>query len=270
MPTLTVDGHGLHYVERGEGDPLLLVMGLSGTHLSWGEPFLDALAEDFTVISYDHRGVGHSTRVTEQFTLAQLADDAAGLLAGLGHDSAHVMGVSLGGMVAQEVALRHPERVRTLTIGCSYAGGEGSALTDPATFQRLAEAWGSGDRERALRTGWEINVSEDFAGRPGEYERWRETALALRVPLSVIGMQSQAAVQHDTSARLGEIAAPTLVVHGTEDGMLPPPNSRVIADRIPGARLEWMEGIGHLFWWEEPRRTADLIREHARTAAATT
>jgi 3-oxoadipate enol-lactonase len=267
MPSATVDGHDLHYLQRGEGEPLLLVMGMSGTHLSWGDPFLDALASDFSVITYDHRGVGKSSRIDKGFTLDQLADDAAALLDALGLESAHVVGVSMGGMVAQQLALRHPDRIRTLTIGCSYAGGEGSALSPPSTFQRLSEAWSSGDRERALRVGWEVNVSPAFASKPGAYEQWHDMAMALRVPLEVIGLQLQAISQHDTSARLGDIAAPTLVVHGTEDEMLPVANSRVIAERIPGARLVELEGIGHMFWWEQPERSAELVREHARAGA---
>jgi 3-oxoadipate enol-lactonase len=268
MPTVSVDGQQLHYVRCGEGEPLLLLMGLSGTHLAWGDPFLDELARHFALVAYDHRGVGRSSRVAGPFTLGRLAGDAAGLLDALGIDAAHVVGVSMGGMVAQELTLRHPERVRTLVLGCSYAGGEGSSLTPPETFERLAGAWTSGDRERALRTAWEVNVSPRFAGEPGAYEAWRAMALALPVPLGVIGLQIQAIFQHDTSARLAEIAAPALVVHGTEDRMLPPANSRAIAERIPGARLVELEGVGHLFWWEQPQRSAALIRDHARAAAA--
>ena len=268
MPKLTIGRQELHYLQRGGGEPLLLIMGMSGTHLAWGDPFLDELAADFSVIAYDHRGVGRSSRVEEPFTLAELADDAAALLDGLEIESAHVLGVSMGGMIAQELALRRPEMVRTLVIGCSYAGGEGSALTPPETFRRLADAWPSGDRDRALRAAWDINVSERYAGRPGAFEAWREMASTLPVALPVIGLQLQAIAPHDTSERLERIAAPTLVVHGTEDQMLPPANAKVIASRIPGARLQWMEGIGHLFWWEEPQRTADLVREHARAAAA--
>src|SRR3712207_189632 len=99
MPTATVHGNDLHYLRRGEGEPLLLVMGMSGTHLSWGDPFLDALvAHGFEVITYDHRGVGRSSRIAGQFTLEELADDAAGLLDALGIDRAHVAGISMGGM----------------------------------------------------------------------------------------------------------------------------------------------------------------------------
>ena len=270
MPTATVDGNDLHYERRGEGEPLLLITGMSGTHLGWGDPFLDALvAAGFEVIAYDHRGVGRSSRVDDDFTLEQLADDAAGLLDELGLRRAHAVGISMGGMVAQHLALRHPERLVTLTIGCSYGGGEGSSLTPPENFRRLAEAWASGDRERALRVAWEINLSEPFAERPGEYERWREMVLALPVPLAVIYMQLRAIAPHDTSARLAEIAVPTLLIHGTEDAMLPVQNSRVMAERIPGARLSELEGVGHLFWWEQPERSAELIAHHARAAATT-
>ena len=267
MPTASVNGFELHYAERGEGEPLLLIMGLAGTHLSWGEPFLDALAAGFRVIAYDHRGVGRSSRVGDDFTVVDLAEDAAGLLDALDLDSAHVVGISLGGMVAQELVLRHPERVRSLVLGCSYAGGEGSARTPPENLQRLGEAWQSGDREHALRTNWEINVSPGFAAQPGAYETWREMALAGRVSLAVIALQLRAGAGHDTSERLDRIAAPTLVVHGTADVMLPPENSRAIADRVPGARLVELDGVGHLFWWEQPQRSAELVRDHVRAAA---
>src|SRR5438477_1595769 len=134
-------------------------MGMSGSALHWGEPFLQALRADFEVIAYDHRGVGASSRLEGALTIAQLAEDAAGLLDALEVDAAHVLGISMGGMVAQELALAHPERVRTLTLGCTYCGGEGSSLTSPQVIGQLVEAMLSGDRERALRAGFEVNIS---------------------------------------------------------------------------------------------------------------
>src|SRR5271165_6568150 len=115
----------------GSGPPLLLIMGMSGTALHWGEPFLEPLRRDFDVIAYDHRGVGASSRLEGPVTIAEMAEDAAGLLDALGLDSAHVVGISMGGMIAQELALAQPARVRTLTLGCTYCGGEGSSLTEP-------------------------------------------------------------------------------------------------------------------------------------------
>ncbi len=257
----------LHHVRRGEGEPLLLVQGMSGTHLSWGEPFLSALERDFALVAYDHRGIGESGRLDGDFTIADLADDAARLLDRLGLGAAHVLGVSMGGMVAQELALRHPARVRTLTLGCTYSGGSGSALTDPAIFQRLTASWQSGDRERILRAAWEINVSAGFAGNDEAWTAFRDAALALPVPITVVMAQLRAISGHDTSERLREIAAPTLVIHGTEDRMLDVANGRRIAERIPSAGLEELEGVGHLFWIEQPERSAALVREHARAAS---
>jgi pimeloyl-ACP methyl ester carboxylesterase len=267
MPTKRVNGHDLHYEQRGEGEPLLLIMGMSGTHLTWGEPFLQLLERDFRVTVYDHRGVGKSSRTEAGYSIADLADDAAALLDELGLESAHVLGISMGGMVAQELTLRHPDRIRTLTLGCTYSGGEGSALTSPEVGQKLVGAMQSGDRERAIRAGWEVNVSRDFATDEQAYEAFRSAALELPVPVPVIMGQAQAVGSHDTLARLADISAPTLVVHGTDDEMLPVANARLIAERIPGARLEIFDGIGHLFWVEEPERSAELLRSHARAGA---
>jgi 3-oxoadipate enol-lactonase len=255
-------------VERsGSGPPLLLIMGMSGTALHWGEPLLELLREDFAVIAYDHHGVGASTQLEGEITIAKMAEDAAGLLAALEIDSAHVMGISMGGMIAQELALAHPELIRTLTLGCTYCGGEGSALADPAAMQGLGEAMMSGDRDRAIRAGWEINVSPEFAADAENWSTFQGIAARRAVAVRVTMMQLQACTAHDTNSRLPTISLPTLVIHGTVDRLLPVPNGRLIASRIPGARLEIMEGVGHLFFWERPERTAELVREHAAVHA---
>jgi pimeloyl-ACP methyl ester carboxylesterase len=131
----------------------------------------------------------------------------------------------------------------------------------------LSEAMMSGDRERAIRASWEANVSAAFAADENQWQTFRRNALLLRAPLPVIMAQMQAIGGHDTSTRLNAIAAPTLVVHGTEDAMLPVSNAKAIADAIPAARLELLDGIGHLFFWEEPERSAELVREHALVSA---
>src|ERR1039458_1291064 len=163
MPVINAGEVELNYERSGAGPPLLMIMGMSGTALSWGESFLQPLRQDFETIVYDHRGVGESSPMEAPFTIAQLAEDAAALLDALEIDSAHVVGISMGGMVAQELALAHPARLRTLTLGCTYSGGEGSSLASPEVIQRLTEAMMSGERERAIRTGWEVNVSAAFA-----------------------------------------------------------------------------------------------------------
>ena len=268
MPHVEIDGRRLHYVRQGSGEPLLLIQGMSANHLHWGDDFLGLLADDFDIVAYDHRGIGYSDRVTEPFTIVQLAADAATLMDDLGWESAHVMGISMGGMVAQELALSHPERMRTLTLGCTYCGGEGSRLTDAAVIQRLGELFMSGRTEEALRYGFEVNVSPAFAEDPAHYEMVERIARELPATLDVLMLQVQAIAGHDTSSRLPELKVPTLVIHGSADQMLPADNGRMIAGLIPGAQLEVFDGVGHAFWWERPERSADLLREHAAAAAA--
>jgi pimeloyl-ACP methyl ester carboxylesterase len=263
MSTATIAGHDLFYERSGAGEPLLLIMGMSGTRTTWGEPFLDALRADFEVLVYDHRGVGGSSRTSDPFTIAELASDASALLDAVGWASAHVVGISMGGMIAQELALAHPEQVRTLTLGCTYAGGEGGLLAPQATLEQLGAAWRSGDRDAAIRAAWEVNVSAPFAQDDAQWRAFRTRAMELPVAMAVILLQMQAIGAHDTSARLARIAAPTLVVHGTADRMLPVANAALIADAIPGARLETLDGVGHLFFVERPEASAALIREHA-------
>jgi 3-oxoadipate enol-lactonase len=253
----------LDYERSGSGPPLLMIMGMSGTALHWGEPFLRSLRDDFEVIVYDHRGVGSSSHLDGPVTTSQLAQDAAGLMAALELDSAHVLGISMGGMVAQELALAHPGLVRTLTLGCTYCGGEGSALPDPSVLARLGEAMMSGDRQRALRVGWEVNVSPAMADDTGAYERFLAIASRRAVAVPVVMAQLQACTAHDASARLAELRPPTLVIHGTLDEMLPVQNGRLIASLVPDAQLEILADVGHLFFWERPELSADLIRAHA-------
>jgi 3-oxoadipate enol-lactonase len=253
----------LHHIRGGTGEPLLLIQGMSGTHRSWGDEFLGLLASDFETVAYDHRGIGLSPPTMDAFSIVDLADDAAALLDELGWDTAHVLGISMGGMVAQELALRHGERIRTLTLGCTYCGGPGAMMTGPETMQRLGAAMTSGDRELAIRTGFECNTSVAFQQDPAHYAAFRDMALAAPAKVATIMLQMQAIAGHDTQARLGEVNRPTLVLHGKEDLMLPYPNAELIASKIPDARLQLWDGVGHVFWWEQPERTATAIREHA-------
>jgi pimeloyl-ACP methyl ester carboxylesterase len=176
----------------------------------------------FELVLYDHRGAGRSGPLTGERTVAGLADDAAALLGALAIESAHVLGISMGGMVAQELALAHPQRVRTLTLGCTFPGGP--EATDMAVVGMLAEAVLSGDGERALRAGYDVMIAPEYAADPANYALYAEVAAQYQAPLPVL-------------ARL-----------------------------IPGARLELLDGAGHMFFWEQPERSAQLVREHVAAA----
>ncbi len=268
MPTISVNDTELYYERRGAGEPLLMVMGMSGHSLHWGEPFLTALERHFELILYDHRGVGRSAANEAPFTIARLAEDAIALLDALEIERAHVLGISMGGMVAQEIAIGAPERVLTLTLGSTYCGGTGSKFTDDAVVQQLAMVILSGDADRIVRTGWDFNVSADFAAAEGNFEAFAAVASQYRMALPMTLLQVQAIIAHDTSQRLSQITAPTLVVHGTADQMLVAANGEIVAGLVPGARLELLDAVGHLFFWEQPEHAARLVTEHAAATPA--
>jgi pimeloyl-ACP methyl ester carboxylesterase len=169
----------------------------------------------------------------------------------------------MGGMVAQQLALKAPQRLRTLTLGCTYPGGEGSSLIAPEDAGPLLEAMGSGNLDRVIKAMYEVNLSSGFRADPAHFDDFKTMATSLPARQRTVQLQLQAVAGHDTQARLAEIEAPTLVIHGTEDKMIPVANGELIASLIPGAKLEIFEGTGHLFWWEQPERSAELIRAHA-------
>jgi pimeloyl-ACP methyl ester carboxylesterase len=140
-------------------------------------------------------------------------------------------------------------------------------MTDPAVIQRLGELFMTGRIEEALRYGFEVNVSPAFAQDPARFEMVKDIAGQLPSTLDVLMLQVQAVAGHDTCERLGEIEAPTLVIHGTVDQMLPVSNAHAIAARVPGARLEILEDVGHAFWWERPEESARFVRELASGAS---
>lgn len=266
MPKVEVQGNGFHYERAGSGEPLLLIQGMSGTHVSWGEPFRGALEESFDVVAFDNRGIGFSAPVEGPFTIAEMAADTAGLLDRLEIESAHVVGISMGGMIAQELALAAPDRLRSLTLGCTYCGGPGSQLMPQESVEKLMAGMASGDRDKAIRAGYEINLSPTFRADEDAFAAFHRMATEVPAAKQVIELQAQAIFGHDTSGRLGEISTPALIVHGTVDRVLPFANGEQIASLMPAARFEVLKDIGHMFWWEQPQRSAELIREHALAA----
>ena len=267
MPTIDIAGNELYYERRGSGEPMLLIQGLGGNSLHWGEDFLGGLQDTFELILFDNRGAGRSGPLEGELTIADLAQDALGLLDALEIESAHVVGISMGGMVAQELVLGAPERVRTLTLGCTFPGGREAKMTDMEVVGMLAEAVLSGDDERTLRAGYEVMIAAEYGKQEGAYELYSELAGQYRAPIPVLMAQLSAIMGHDTSGRLGDVKVPTLVLHGTEDRLMEVENGELIARLIPGARLELLEGSGHMFFWEQPERSARLVREHAASAA---
>src|SRR5215218_7588043 len=203
MPKVQVGDHELHYERGGSGEPLLMIQGMSGTHVAWGEPFLAPLRESFDVIAFDNRGIGLSGPVDGPFTIVEMAEDTAGVLDQLEIQSAHVVGISMGGMIAQGLALAHPERLRSLTLGCTYCGGPGSQLMPEENLQKLVAGMSSGDRDKAIRAGYEVNLSPAFRADESTWDAFHEMATSVPAAKATIELQAQAIFAHDTSGRLG-------------------------------------------------------------------
>ncbi|MGW7406436.1 alpha/beta fold hydrolase [Streptomyces sp. NPDC054833] len=233
------------------------MQGTAATHLHWGERLMSLLAASFDVVAYDHRGVGHSALACESFTVADLADDAAGLLDELGWPRAHVMGVSMGGLVAQELALRHPDRVESLLLGCTHTGGAGAPA---AASEVLASAVVHGDKPATLRNIFRVGVKDPERARPGAWEEYRDAALELPVDSRTTALQIGAVALHSTAERLHRINVPTHVVHGDADRLIPADAGEKLAAAIPGADYTVLSA-GHFFWLEQPEQTAGLVAE---------
>jgi pimeloyl-ACP methyl ester carboxylesterase len=249
------------YQRRGSGDPLLLIHGMAGHHRLWGEDLLDALARSFDVITYDHRGIGESEDDGGYFSIADLADDAVGLLDALGIARTNLLGFSMGGMVAQEIAIRHGGRVLAQVLAATYAGGRGSSLEAPGPMLMLA-GMRTGDLDATVRAGYEANLSPAYTAQEAHYEPFKAMSLSVSVPIPVVLRQAQAVFGHDASARLVGVIVPTLVVHGTADQMLDVRNATQIAELLPNASLHTIAEAGHLFYLERPDETVELLRGH--------
>ena len=221
---------------------------------------IPVLAEGLRVLSFDNRGVGRSDVTRGPYSLEQLADDAVAVLDAAGEESADVYGLSMGAMIAQVLALRHPERVRALVLGASTAGGSRHELPDDATLAFM-ERRASMPPEEAVWAAVPYNYGtatrQRHAGRIGE-----DVVHRLRYPITRAGYEAQlaAAWRHDTSHRLGRIAAPTLVVHGSEDRIVPIANGVRLADGIRGARLKVLRGAGHLYTTDAPQADRHVLR----------
>jgi len=251
MPRARANGIELEYEVVGDAHapPLLMIMGLGSQMIVWPEEWIQMLAaRGYRVIRYDNRDVGLSTRPDAPYTLDDMADDAAGLLDALDLPSAHVVGASMGGFIAQLLALRHPRRVRSLCIMMSSTGARDVGAPEPDILPMLMMPVPT---DRADYIAYRIKISRRLASTAYDFDEPRIRRLAERAydraffPLG--GQRQLAAVMSsaDRTPRLGDIRAPTLIVHGSADPIVAVSGGEALARAIPNATLRLFPGMGH-------------------------
>jgi 3-oxoadipate enol-lactonase len=240
---------------HGTGTPLLLIQGLGYGRWGW-DPVVPGLAERVRVLTFDNRGIGESDKPEGPYTAREMAADALQVLDEAGAARAHVLGASLGGMIAQEVAVAAPERVDRLVLCCTTPGGA-DGVPMPEVTIRLFEEAPSLAPEVALR-----QFVANALGSQAPQELVDELfARRVASPPDPAGWQAQAAAGTTFPGVDGPIAAPTLILQGTEDNVVDQRNAQVLADRISGARVELFADSGHLFFWEQPDQFVRIVSE---------
>lgn len=257
MATLQVGEVTLGYALSGpeDGEPVVLFSGLGGPKEAW-RYVLPHLESQFRVLTIDNRGTGESDKPDHQYTIAMFAADAFGLMGALGMGSAHVVGASMGGMIAQEFTLAFPHKVRSLALLCTSPGGREATPPRPEVLELWSRRQSMDPFEFEMKAA-ELGFSERFReAHPERIQAVVEESIGSRPPDYVFVRHAAAAMAHDAVDRLKRIMAPTLVVHGTDDWLLPHQNAEALARLIPHVRLELLEGAGHAL---DVERTDELV-----------
>lgn len=248
MPTTQVGSHTAYYDDCGVGHPVLFLTGLGGTRMGWWKQ-IEPFSEKFRVINMDNRDAGDSALGTGPYTIADMAGDTAGLIRNLQLGPTHVVGISMGGMIAQELAIRHPELVDKLVLTSTTAGGPTNVNAKPEIAALLMRA-PEEDLETRVRKTYTLMAGPGYmAAHPEDLDQVVKFALTRPMSLESYQRQLGACAVHlmrGTADRLGQICAPTLVVHGEGDPLIPYPNGQYLAAHIKDARLVTLPDVGHL------------------------
>jgi 3-oxoadipate enol-lactonase len=254
MPFAENNGVKIYWEETGQVEPILLIMGLGWTSHMWHRT-RDLLAAKYRVITFDNRGVGRSDVPPGPYALATMASDAAAVLDAAGAARAHLYGISMGGMIGQEFTLQYPARVKSLVLGCTAAGGPAALQPAPEVIQVLMR--------RGMTPEEAIEAIDPFIYDPGTSRELLEEDRKLRLKWYPTAegyvSQLQGIMAWEAYSRLPQIAVPTLVMHGASDQLIPPGNGKLVADRIPNAKLVMIPRASHIFPTDQPQITDQAL-----------
>jgi 3-oxoadipate enol-lactonase len=254
MPRVAAGDLQINYESYGQGEPLLLIMGFGLPGIAW-LPMLPFLS-GFRCIYFDNRGTGNSDKPATPYTIAGMADDASNLLTALEIEKAKVYGISMGGMIAQELVLRHPEQVEKVVLGCTMAGGSAAVRASDEVYQKMGEAFATlgGNPELALDKMMPLLFPSEFIAQHPELKSMLLAGfkMAPPTPLESIERTTAAIADFDAYDRLAQIKCPVMIVHGEKDVLVPPENTSLIKSRIRNAEVFMIPNAGHSYGAADP------------------
>ena len=258
MPKLKSNGIELYYEIHGQGEPLIMIMGLR-RNAEWWYTQIPDLSKHFKTIVFDNRGAGRSDKPEMDYSIRLFADDTVGLMEALSIKQAHVIGISMGGYIAQELAINYPDKVKHLILGCTSCGGERAVMMSPEDMKEFSDIEGL-TPEEILRKNMRIYFSDEYIQRSSEtIEEFIEISLRHPQPPEFFERQFAACLKHDTVDRLDRISAPTMIMAGDDDPLVPSENSNILKELMPEAELYFFTRLRHCFLIED----ADMFNQKA-------
>lgn len=264
MPTARIHDIDLYYEVFGAGQPLFLIRGLGSNADHWYCQ-VPAFSEHFKVITFDNRGIARSGSSSASLTMALMTEDVIGLMDFLKISRAHLFGISMGGMIAQQIAIQHPLRVAGLVLGCTHCGGDRVVrMVGPGPSIRPEELYSDEPdaAEKALKL---LFADATIVEKQEIFTRYLETSARYPPDIEILKQQREAVQTHDTWEDLPRIQSPTIILAGDQDRLVPADNARLLLQRIPNATLEIISGGGHQFIIEQPDITNKIVVEFLKT-----
>jgi pimeloyl-ACP methyl ester carboxylesterase len=253
VPKANVNGCSLYYEIHGQGDPLVMIMGLR-RNAQWWYHQIPVLSQHFKVVVFDNRGAGRSDKPEMDYSIRLFADDTAALMDRLGIERAHILGISMGGYVAQELAINHSEKVADLLLGCTSCGGEKAVSMSAERLEKFTSNRGL-TPEQILRKDMDIYFSDEYVvGNATAIEEFSKISMRHYQPVDAFLRQFAACLNHDTAARLARVSQPVLIMTGDDDPLVPAQNSFILKDLLPKARLSVFHRGRHCFFMEFSER----------------
>jgi pimeloyl-ACP methyl ester carboxylesterase len=261
MPKVKVNDIQMYYEVKGEGFPLMMINGLGGNLAGWDPRSIEAFSKKFKLILFDNRDAGRTDTSEREYTMETFADDTAGLMNALGISKAHIFGQSMGGMIAQEFAINYPEKTAKLVLCSTHCGGSKVVQPSQKVSRMLTIDTSGMSQEEYIRMFATIGFTDDYIKNSFDSLKLR-IQKSLRYPISAAGYKRQlnAIGKFNAYERLQQIKAPTLVLHGRKDVLIPPENGSILAEAIPNAKLVFFEKSAHILA-EEIEEVIDVIKE---------